>query len=341
MGTKLPIGIQSFEKIRTDDFLYVDKTEYIYKLVHNNIPYFLSRPRRFGKSLLLSTFKAYWEGKRELFNGLAIEGLDIDNSDSWNSYPVFYMDFNGQNYSDTSIESVIDGMFKKWESEYGETREDASFSDRFEQLIVSAEKKTGRRVVILVDEYDKALLETSEDKGRQEHIKSVFKGLFGVLKKADEHLQFVFISGVTKFHKVSIFSDLNQLRDISLSPEFSGICGVTEEELFANFGENLNRLASENDMSMDECVAKLRDTYDGYHFGDSKIGVYNPFSLLNSLEDNDFSSYWFTTGTPSFLVKTLRAMCFDVSKFSTNNIYVGENNLKDYSGDGDDIIPLF
>ncbi|MBR1772955.1 MAG: ATP-binding protein [Eubacterium sp.] len=340
MGKKLPIGIQSFEKIRTDNFLYVDKTEYVYDLVHNNIPYFLSRPRRFGKSLLLSTLKAYWEGKRELFEGLAIDELESGNSDSWQSYPVFYLDFNGQNYTDTTVESVIEGMLQGWEAIYGKTREGASYSDRFEELILAAENEYKQRAVVLVDEYDKALLETSYDSKLQDHIKSVLKGLFGVLKKADEHIQFVFITGVTKFHKVSIFSDLNQLKDISLSREYPGICGITESELVKYFGEQIDTLADNNDMQVSECMDALRSQYDGYHFSSLDVGVYNPFSLLNAFYDKEFGLYWFSTGSPSFLVDIIRRNHIDVSKFSTNSIYITENRLKDYSGDSNDIVPL-
>jgi hypothetical protein len=282
LTTKLPIGIQSFEKLRTDNFLYVDKTEYIYRLVHKNIPYFLSRPRRFGKSLLLSTLKAYWEGKRNLFEGLLIEELERSNTEAWQKYPVLYMDFNGQNYSQTSVEDVLDGMLKEWESIYNITSISKNLSNRFECVIRTAEEQMGRRVVVLVDEYDKALLETSKNEEVQEHIKDVFKGFFGVLKKADEHINFVFITGVTKFHKVSIFSDLNQLTDISLYDEYSGLCGITRNEIDRYFGEEIKILSEKLGVSEEECLEDLKKYYDGYRFSAEGVGVYNPFSLLGA-----------------------------------------------------------
>ncbi len=340
MEHKLPIGIQSFEKLRTDNFLYVDKTEYIYKLAHNNIPYFLSRPRRFGKSLLLSTFKAYWEGKKSLFDGLAVEKLEESNEDAWKEYPVFYIDFNGNNYNDNKIEDILEGMLLNWESLYGKTESRFTLGDRFEQLIMKAEEKTGRRAVILVDEYDKALLETLDNPELQEHIKRVFKGFFGVLKKADEHIQFVFISGVSKFHKVSIFSDLNMLKDISLNNEYSCICGITDEEIDKYFMDEVLKFASLRNISFEECRNQLKHYYDGYHFYPDSKGVYNPFSLLNALNDCSFEAYWFSTGSPSFLVRYLRNSSFDVRKFSSGNLYASEARLKDYSGDNSDIVPL-
>ena len=231
MDRKLPVGIQGFEKLITDNFLYVDKTKYIFNLVHNNVPYFLSRPRRFGKSLLLSAMKAYWEGKKELFSGLDIERLESGNEDAWKQYPVFYFDFNGDNYSETPIEDILDGMLCDWEAIYGDDYKTRTLGDRFQKILEMAALQTGRRCVVLIDEYDKPLLDTAGNADLQTHIKDVFKGFFSRLKKADESIQFIFITGVSKFHKVSIFSDLNQLRDISLDEDFSTICGLTEEEL--------------------------------------------------------------------------------------------------------------
>jgi len=340
LTTKLPIGIQSFEKLRTDNFLYVDKTEYIYRLVHKNIPYFLSRPRRFGKSLLLSTLKAYWEGKRNLFEGLLIEELERSNTEAWQKYPVLYMDFNGQNYSQTSVEDVLDGMLKEWESIYNITSISKNLSNRFECVIRTAEEQMGRRVVVLVDEYDKALLETSKNEEVQEHIKDVFKGFFGVLKKADEHIHFVFITGVTKFHKVSIFSDLNQLTDISLYDEYSGLCGITRNEIDRYFGEEIKILSEKLGVSEEECLEDLKKYYDGYRFSAEGVGVYNPFSLLGALEEKKIKAYWFETGSPSFLVETIRANKFDAQKFSNQSLFASDSLLKDYTGDSFNIIPL-
>ena len=229
---KLPVGIQGFEKLITDGFVYVDKTEYLYRLVHRNVPYFLSRPRRFGKSLLLSSMKAYWEGKKELFRGLKIEKLEEGNPQAWKSYPVFYFDFNGENYQqEGALEKTIDEHLNRWEDEYQLPGGQGTLGSRFRALLIEACRRTGLRAVVLVDEYDKPLLDVLENQAKEEHNKAVFKGFFSSLKGFDEYLQFVFITGVTRFEKVSIFSDLNQLRDISLSKDYSGMCGMTEEEI--------------------------------------------------------------------------------------------------------------
>ena len=248
-GRKLPVGIQSFEKIIENHNLYVDKTEYIYNLVHAGNPFFLSRPRRFGKSLLLSTMKAYWEGKKELFNGLRITELEKNSPDAWQAYPVFYMDFNKANFAEKgALEAIIKVQLQEWEKIYGETSQEAPLGARFGQLLKAAFDQTGRRCVVLVDEYDKPLLETMENKDLVEHNKAVFKGFFSILKSEDAHIQFIFITGVTKFSKVSIFSDLNQLRDISMSMDYAEICGITEQEMKDNFGPEIERLAEEQEL---------------------------------------------------------------------------------------------
>ena len=340
MGRKLPIGIQGFEKLRTEDFLYVDKTEYIFRLVHNNVPYFLSRPRRFGKSLLLSTMRAYWEGRKELFNGLAIERLEQDNSDAWKPYPVFYFDFNGENYEETTIEEVLDQHLSEWEEIYGDKYKQNTLGYRFEKLLEMASKKTGLRCVVLVDEYDKPLLEAIESKNLEEHIKKVFKGFFSRLKKADEYIQFIFITGVSKFHKVSIFSDLNHLRDISMTEDCAALCGITETEIGKYFTDEIKAFAEKRKMTVQECREALRRQYDGYHFHPDGEAVYNPYSLLSALLDRDFGSYWFETGTPTFLVRQLRKNRFDVQSFSDKTIFASEAVLKDYTGDNRDPVPL-
>lgn len=340
MDRKLPIGIQGFEKLRTDGFLYVDKTEYVYRLVHNNVPYFLSRPRRFGKSLLLSTLKAYWEGKKELFSGLAIEKLEADHSDAWQPYPVFYFDFNGDNYQATAIETVLDGMLRDWEDRYGGQYRNRTLGDRFQKLLEMAAAQTGRRCVVLVDEYGKPLLDTLDSPELHRHIKDVLKGFFSRLKAADESIQFIFITGVSKFHKVSIFSDLNQLMDISLTADYAAICGITENELRKCFEPEVVALAGRQGLSVEECLHRLKKQYDGYHFAYPSEGVYNPFSLFGSFFDKDFGSYWFETGTPTFLVKRLKETSFDVRRFTDMTIYAGEAALKDYTGDALDPVPL-
>lgn len=340
MDKKLPIGIQSFEKLIINDYLYIDKTEYVYKLVRNNMPYFLSRPRRFGKSLLLSTLKAYWEGKKELFHGLKIEELEMDNPNAWKAYPIFYFDFNGVNYNrEGALEEALNSLLKRWEKEYG-CGEDGSLSDRFQNILISAREKTGLASVVLVDEYDKPLLDVIDNESLQERNKEVFKGFFSSLKKLDDYIQFIFITGVSKFHKVSIFSDLNQLKDISLSEEYAQICGISETEADIYFSQQIEKMAERRGITKDECRRKLKDRYDGYRFYPETSGVYNPFSLLNALCDGDFGSYWFETGTPGWLVNKIKENAFDIRKFTNQTLYASEAMLKDYTGDNLDPIPL-
>lgn len=339
---KLPIGVQSFEALRRDGYLYVDKTGYIYQLVHYGKPYFLSRPRRFGKSLFLSTLKAYFEGKKELFEGLRIEELESGNPSAWEAYPVFYFDFNKDNFKRTdALEGVLESHLETWEEIYGDEHKDASLSVRFQKLIIKAREQTGKSVVVLVDEYDKPLLEVMTNDEMEEHNKAVFKGFFSTLKSYDEYLKFVFLTGVTKFSKVSIFSDLNQLQDISIDSDYAGICGITEEEMKANFMPEIETMAQERGMAVDDCLAELRRMYDGYHFYQDTAGVYNPFSLLNALQKREFGTYWFSTGTPTFLINKLNAINFDASKFTDESLYADASVLSDYRADNPDPVPLF
>ena len=341
MTRKLPIGIQGFEGLRKDGYIYVDKTEYIYRLAHEGKPYFLSRPRRFGKSLLLSTMKAYWEGKKELFVGLAIEKLEEGNPDAWKSYPVFYFDFNGVNYCQQgALEEALNIQIKRWEKEYALNGEQGTISERFQNLLITAREKTGLRCVVLVDEYDKPLLDVIDHQELQEHNKEVFKGFFSTLKSFDEYIQFIFITGVSKFHKVSIFSDLNQLNDISLDEKYACLCGISETEMISCFDQEIELLSQRRKLSRMECLNELKRQYDGYHFYPDAEGVYNPYSLLKCLFSNDFGSYWFETGTPTFLIKRLRDIRFDVRRFTDHTIYASEAMLKDYTGESLDPIPL-
>ncbi|HOC34598.1 MAG TPA: ATP-binding protein [Ruminococcus flavefaciens] len=337
----LPVSVQSFEKLRESNCIYVDKTAYIYRLVHDVAQFFLSRPRRFGKSLLLSTIRAYWEGKKELFSGLAIEKLEADNPDAWKPHPVFYFDFNGRNYNkENALESVISSHLERWEEVYDLNGKNKSLEDRFQNLLISAHKQTGLRCVVLVDEYDKPLLDLIDDPELQEHNKAVFKGFFSNLKSCDNDIRFVFITGVTKFHKVSIFSDLNQLRDISLNEEFSAICGITDTELRANFASEIAVMAHKLQLSEENCLTKLKQQYDGYRFHQNGVNVYNPYSLINAFSDNEFGAYWFESGTPTFLIKQLRDMDFDVRRFTDHTIYADASLIKDYSAENPDPIPL-
>ena len=362
---KLPIGIQDFEKLITKGFIYVDKTEYIYQLVQQNTPIFLSRPRRFGKSLLISTMKAYWQGKKELFKGLKIEELieqtpPVNSANSaWLPYPVFHFDFDGGFYSNnsTALESRLAEHLRFWEREYNINPYDFrnmynvnkeerlgglnELGVRFRYLMMEAHRQTGQRVVVLVDEYDKPLLEVMQQPELEQHNKSVFKGFFGSLKAADEYLEFLFITGVTKFEKVSIFSDLNQLEDISLDEEYAGICGITEKELQDNFLPEIKRLAEKQKISESEAIERLKITYDGYHFSsDFDVRVYNPFSLLNSLKKRKFDHYWFSTGTPTFLAKRMVKNSFDVRKLMDGTLYADEQRLSYYRADNVDLVPL-
>lgn len=341
MERKLPIGIQGFEGLRNDGYLYIDKTAFLYKLVHSGKPFFLSRPRRFGKSLLLSTMKAYWEGKRELFTGLAIEQMEANNPDAWKRYPVFMFDFNGVNYlEEGALERKLSFHLQNWEEEYGSINANNTPGERFQNLLKQARERTGLRSVVLVDEYDKALMDVLDNKELQEHNRNVLKGFFSILKSCDEYIQFLFITGVSKFHKVSIFSDLNHLRDISLNEEYATVCGITDEELDRTFTIEVEAFAKRCEMTVSECRQALKKQYDGYRFHPAGPSVYNPFSLLSAFSDKDFGAYWFETGTPTFLVKQLRNNQFDVRSLTNRTLYANEAALKDYTGDTLDVLPL-
>ena len=338
----MPLGIQDFEDLRTNDYVYVDKTEHIYNLVHFGKPYFLSRPRRFGKSLFLSTLKYYFLGKKELFRGLAIEALEKDNPEAWQEYPVLYFDFNGKNYQKmNSLEEVLDNHLAQWEEKYGIEKTENALEERFIEVIRTAREKTGKKVVVLIDEYDKPLLETMDtNKALEESNRAVFKGFFGKLKALDGYLKFVFFTGVTKFSKVSIFSDLNQLTDISIDENFTDICGITQTELEAHFSPEIDLMAKKNDMSREECLAKLKQMYDGYHFYEVCEDIYNPYSLINAFAKNKFGSFWFETGTPTFLIRRLENGGVDYRDL-TGTLEATEEDLKDYRPENANPLPLF
>jgi len=332
---KLPIGIQDFEYLRNENFLYVDKTQYIYKLLQGK-PYFLGRPRRFGKSLFLSTLKAFFEGKKELFEGLKIAELEKD----WTKYPVIYFDFNKSEYdSAQTLEIVFDEMLKKYEKEYQVEDIAAKASIRFDNLIAEMHKKTGQKVVVLIDEYDKSLVNTMHNPDVNEKIRNILKGFYGVLKGADAHLRFVFLTGVTKFSKVSIFSDLNQLIDISLDESFSEICGISEKELLQNFQPEIQALADKRKLTYEEAFAKLKKLYDGYHFAKESEDIYNPFSVLKTFAKLDFAYYWFETGTPTFLVNALLNQNYDIRKFE-DDVKISANSIMDYRAENQNLVPL-
>lgn len=308
-SVKYPIGMQSFSEIISRNYLYIDKTEYVYKLVSEEKYYFLSRPRRFGKSLLLSTLEAFFQGKRELFKGLAIERHE---EVEWQEYPVLHLDFNAQDYtkSDDSLYEQINFYLCKWEKEYGLHEVSGNFGIRFSRVIEAAYNKTGRRVVVLIDEYDKPLLQnlSKNNEGRQKRFRDTLKGFYGVFKTYDQYIRFVFLTGVTKFGKVSVFSDLNNLRDLTLEPDYNAICGITESELLTDMREGIEALAERQKMTFAETCGKLKRNYDGYRFSedDDAEGIYNPFSLLNVMASRRFADYWFMTGTPTMLIELLR-----------------------------------
>ena len=314
-----PIGIQTFEKIRTQDYVYIDKTALVHKLVTEGSFYFLSRPRRFGKSLLLSTLKAYFEGKRELFDGLAMAGLEKD----WTIYPIFHFDFNTGLYTNVEgLTSTIDSQLGHYERKYNIIPNNPALAERFKTLIRHACEQTGQKVVILVDEYDKPLLQTIGDTELQNEYRIILKSFYGVEKTMDACIRFAFFTGVTKFSKVSIFSDLNNLSDISLDYRYATICGISEQEIREDFDEEVAVLAVENSMSKDECYNMLKSNYDGYHFSVESPGMYNPFSLLKTLDTKRFSDYWFATGTPTFLVEVLQHTDYPLDKLTTEEVDV-------------------
>jgi hypothetical protein len=313
----LPIGIQNFEKLRKGNFLYVDKTALIYELVSTGSYYFLSRPRRFGKSMLQSTLHAYFEGKKELFEGLAIEKLEKD----WIKYPVLHLDLNLIKRGDCkTLDSILNNALCEWEKIYGTEKSEDTLGTRFKGIIERAYEKTGQQVVILVDEYDKPILEEIDNPEVQERQRDVLKQFYGVLKNLDKYINFTLLTGVTKFSKVSVFSGLNNLYDISMDIRFASICGITDEELDTVFVPYIQRLATVMRRSYEEVREVLRVNYDGYHFCEESVGIYNPFSLLCTFQGNKIKSYWFESGTPSYLVYLLKRHNYNLEKMATAEV---------------------
>ena len=310
MESKLPIGIQSFEKLISEGYKYIDKTERIYQLAQNSKHYFLSRPRRFGKSLLVSTLEAYFLGKKELFKGLAVESLEKE----WIEYPVLHLDLNSGEYKEeASLGFVLNDSLLQWESVYGTRESEVTPSLRFKGIIRRAYEKSGKKVVVLVDEYDKPLISTITDNVLQEKHRTTLKDLYSVMKTCDEYIRFSLLTGVTKFSKVSVFSDLNNFDDISRDIAYYDICGITESELHSELYAEVELLSEELGCSTEEAFAELKENYDGYRFtkrmstkGKQIDGIYNPFSLHNTLSKKGFDSFLFETGTPSFLMEMLR-----------------------------------
>lgn len=333
---KLPIGIQSFEKLRREGYLYVDKTAWVYRLVTTGAPYFLSRPRRFGKSLLLSTLEAYFKGQKELFKGLAIEQLETE----WKQHPVLHLDLNAEEYTSLNgLKDMLDKQLIGWETLYHVDKGTMTYSGRFMTVIQKACEQTGLGVVVLIDEYDKPLLRTFHDEGLQQQFRSLLMAFYTVLKSADPWLKFVFITGVTKFAQVGVFSELNQLKDISMHPHYSTLCGLTRQEIEDTFAPELNAMAEQKDLTYEQTMNELTHRYDGYHFrGDQKEGMYNPFSVLSALDAGEFGNYWFATGTPTFLAEMLKVTDYDLRKL--DGIEVGASSLTDDRADARNPVPM-
>lgn len=330
-----PIGIQDFKKIRTGGYVYVDKTDMIYNIVKGGQYYFLSRPRRFGKSLLISTLEAYFSGQKELFAGLAMEKLETE----WMEYPVLHLDLNTEKYHrEEDLENKLDLFLKQCEALYGKNPDEYSLATRFEGVIRRASEKTGRNAVILVDEYDKPLLQAIGKPELQDEYRDTLKAFYGALKSMDRYIKFALLTGVTKFGKISVFSDLNNLRDISMEYKYSDICGITEEELYTNCSNEIKELGRANDLTEEETKLKLKEMYDGYHFNEKCGDIYNPFSILNAFAKKSFGSYWFETGTPTFLVELMKSCKYSLEKLMKE--YSSADSLSGLESTKINIVPI-
>ena len=324
---KYPIGIQDFEDLRRNGYKYVDKTNFVYKLTDEGKYYFLSRPRRFGKSLFLSTLEAYFQGKKELFEGLAIYDLETE----WKKYPIFHIDLNTANFREKdSLYNVLNDYLTGWEDKYGTRDSEVTLPLRFKGVIARAAEKEGRGVVILIDEYDKPILQTLQTPELQAEHRAQLKAFYSVLKTQDRYIKFAFLTGVTKFGKISVFSDLN-LIDISMDYRYVNICGTTEEELKSYFKDGISELASANGNSESETIDKLRMCYGGYHFEKNSEGIYNPFSVLNTLAKHRYKNYWFETGTPTFLIELLKEHGYRLPDLSKEQVSANVMSCMDSS----------
>ncbi len=342
---KYPIGIQSFDRIREEEFVYVDKTDLVYRLATEGHVYFLSRPRRFGKSLLVSTLKHYFLGHKELFQGLAIEQLEQD----WLEYPVFHIDFNGTNFLEAgALKSKIEGYIFDWERQYGIEPQSSFLGERFAAVLAAAHRKTGRRAVVLIDEYDKPILDVLDsefyatvDGNRirfEDMHREILKGFYSVFKGTDEHLRFVLLTGVTKFSQISVFSGFNQPKDISMDKRYEALCGITEEELYTTFAEPIKELAKSQNLDEEGMKQLLKQQYDGYHFSTKLTDIYNPFSLLNCFDSMAIQDYWFASGTPTYLVRLLNHFKQNINELI--NDYHFPEEFIDYKADVEQPLPM-
>lgn len=331
---KYPIGIQTFERIRKEGYLYVDKTNLIHKLVTMGSIYFLCRPRRFGKSLLISTLKAYYEGKKELFQGLAMEELEQD----WHQYPVFHLDFNGEKFTKPEVlEQKIEGFIAAAEQRYGKDSIVTTTGERFISVLRRAYEQTGRRAVVLIDEYDKPILDVIDTPIEAEN-RETLKALYSTFKGADAYLQFVILTGVTKFAQVSVFSGFNQPEDISMVPDYETLCGISQAEVDSYFATPIAEMATRHKCTPQEMCLRLKAQYDGYHFSEDMIDVYNPFSILNALKSKQLRDYWFSTGTPTYLVRLLNHNDEQINELIGK--YYDASLFADYRADVEKPLPM-
>ena len=305
MATKLyPIGMQTFSEIREEDFLYVDKTEYIYRMTHTSGKYFfLGRPRRFGKSLLVSTMQSYFEGKKELFKGLAVEKLEKE----WTEYPVLHFDMSGGKHMEPEqLELYLGYILEDQEKKWGINEPRIGANNRLIDLINTAYEKSGKQVVVLIDEYDAPMLDVAHEKEQLDVLRNIMRNFFSPLKYSEAKLRFLFLTGITKFSQVSIFSELNNITNVSMDDEYAGICGITKEELLENMSDDIDMLADALGYSREMMIAKLKENYDGYHFSKKSPDVFNPYSLLNCFSKKELGAFWFSSGTPTYLINMLR-----------------------------------
>ena len=342
---KYPVGIQTFERLREGDYVYVDKTGLIYDMVQESAINFLSRPRRFGKSLLISTLKAYFEGRKDLFEGLKIASLEKE----WKEYPIFHIDFNGNNFLEANtLQETIESYVASWEDVYGKSKRASTLGDRFAYVLQQAHEQKGQRCVVLIDEYDKPMLDVLDSKLKvqlggqditlEDYNRETLKAFYSVFKKADADLQFVMLTGVTKFSQVSVFSGFNQPNDLSMVPKYDTLCGITEEELTTVFHEPIHELALSMAVSDDEMVAILKDMYDGYHFSKGMKDIYNPFSLLKAFSNLSIDSYWFQSGTPTYLIRLLNHTKENVNELTGK--YYDASQFVDYKADVEMPLPM-
>ena len=309
MATKLyPIGMQTFSEIREEDFLYVDKTEYIYRMTHTSGKYFfLSRPRRFGKSLLVSTMQSYFEGKKELFKGLAVDKLEKE----WTEYPVLHFDMSGGKHMEPEqLELYLGYILEDQEKKWGINEPRIGANNRLIDLINTAYEKSGKQVVVLIDEYDAPMLDVAHEKEQLDVLRNIMRNFYSPLKYSEAKLRFVFLTGITKFSQVSIFSELNNITNVSMHQEYAGICGITKEELLDKFDEDIDVLAGRLGLTHEQALSKLKENYDGYHFTWPSSDIFNPYSLLNCLAEGQMNSYWFGSGTPTYLLNMMRKYDF-------------------------------